>query len=239
MQISPISRVDITLVPGSWPLPAPIRADVPAFWAEAMAANPHLWDGRVLGLSPVGDGPIIDAQGVLRAEAREDGYSSLMTWRRHGFPDFGLRHAFGCALIVSSDGALIYGVMGGDTANAGRVYPPGGSLEPRDVRPDGSIDVLNCIALELDEETGLNVAEARHGQLYAVEQGTLISLIKVLHFAETAEALVARIRINLDAQAHRELADVVVIRSHADAIRLGAVPYAQAVAAAFESGSLS
>ena len=239
MQITPITAVDIRLVPGAWPLPPAMRADVPAFWAEAVAANPHLWDGRVLGLSPVGTGPMIDPQGVLRAEAREDGYSALMTWRRHGFADFGLRHAFGCALIVSSDGALIYGVMGGDTANAGRVYPPGGSLEPRDVRPDGSVDVLNCIALELDEETGLTVAEARGGQFYAVEQGTLISLIKVLHFSETAEDLVARIRVNLDAQAHRELADVVVVRSHADAVRLGAVPYAQAVAAAFEAGSLN
>ena len=238
MQIIRLTAVDIRRVPGAWPLPAAIRADVPRHWADAVAANSHLWDGRVLGLSPVGGAPLIDDDGVLRAEAREDAYSALMTWRHHGFPDFGLRHVFGCALIVSADNALIYGVMGRDTANAGRVYPPGGSLEPRDVQPDGRVDVLNCIALELDEETGLDIAAAQGGPLFAVTQGTLLSIIKVLRFAETAEPLAARVRANLAAQSHRELDDITIIRSAADAERAGAVPYALHVARAFAAGEL-
>ena len=45
--------------------------------------------------------------------------------------DYGIYNLFGSALIVSGDGALIFGVMGADTANAGRVYPPGGSPRTR------------------------------------------------------------------------------------------------------------
>ena len=53
---------------------------------------------------------------------------------------------------------------------------------------------------------------------------------------DVGEQLVDRIRANLDQQDHRELADVVVVRSRADAERVGAVPYAVAVAEAFASG---
>jgi 8-oxo-dGTP pyrophosphatase MutT (NUDIX family) len=128
--------------------------------------------------------------------------------------------------------------MGGQTANAGRVYPPGGSLEPRDVLPDGRVDVPRCIALELEEETGLRVDEAVGGGMVVVFDGPRLSFGRVLRFAEPAEQLATRIRANLDRQVHRELADVVVLRSPADAERAGAVPYAAAVAEAFFTGTL-
>tara|TARA_R110002124_G_scaffold36451_10_gene117395 strand:- start:2694 stop:3413 length:720 start_codon:yes stop_codon:yes gene_type:complete len=238
MQIVPLSNIDIRMAPGAWPLPAPMRDGVAACWSRAVAANPQLWDGRVLGLLPVAGQPLVDAHGVLRAEAREDAYSALLAWRALGFPEIGMRHAFGWALIVSSDGALIYGRMGSDTANAGRVYPPGGSLEPRDVLADGRVDFLRCIALELAEETGLSVAEARVGMTVAVLDDAVVSVGQVLHFDQPAAALVARIRADLAQQQHRELDDVVVLRSRADAELLGAVPYAVAVAQAYETGQL-
>jgi len=238
MQIVPLSHIDILLAPGAWPLPPAMRQGVAACWATAVAANPQLWDGRVLGLLPVAGQPLVDEHGVLRAAAREDGYSTLLAWRAHGFVEIGMRHAFGWALIVSSDGALIYGRMGRDTANAGRVYPPGGSLEPRDVLADGRVDFLRCIATELAEETGLCVAEARAGMTVAVLDDAVLSVGQVLHFDQPAAALVTRIRADLALQQHRELDDVVVLRSRADAERLGAVPYAVAVAGAFEAGEL-
>lgn len=171
--------------------------------------------------------------GVFRAEAREDAYSAFMLWRQQGYPDIGLCHAFGWALIVSSDNGLIFGVMADHTANAGRVYPPGGSLEPRDVLADGRVDVQRCIALELEEETGLRVDAAEAGPLVVVLDGPMVSFGQVLRFAETAESLVRHIRTNLARQQDRELADVVVVRSRADAEASGAVPYAVAVAEAF------
>lgn len=238
MQIVPVTDIVIRMVPGAWPLPPELRAAVADHWAKAVAVNPHLWDGRILGLSAVGGEPLVAGDGVLRAEAREDAYSALLAWRSRGFPEIGVRHAFGWALIVSQDGALIYGVMGNHTANAGRVYPPGGSLEPRDVMPDGRVDYLRCIALELVEETGLSVAEARVGMTVAILDHSVISVGQVLHFAEPAHKLVNRIRANLALQQHRELADVVIVRSRADAEAAGCVPYAVALAEAFFAGRI-
>ena len=239
MRIVPRNDIDIRRVPGPWPLSAAQRAAVADYWRGALAANPHLWDGRILGLSAPGGGLPIVTDGIFRAEAREDAYSAFMLWRHQGFPDIGMCHAFGWALIVGSDRALIYGVMGAETANAGRVYPPGGSLEPRDVLADGRVDVPRCIALELEEETGLRADEAEAGSMVVVFDGPRLSFGRVFRFHETADVLAARIRTNLDRQEHRELADVVVIRSRAEAEAAGAVPYAMAIAEAFFADEIS
>ena len=238
MHIVPIDRIEINRVDGAWPLSPAQRDAVADYWREATKANPHLWDGRILGLSAPGGGLPLVIDGVLRAEAREDAYSAFMFWRHQGFPDIGLCHAFGWALITGTDGGIIYGVMGQNTANAGRVYPPGGSLEPRDVLPDGRVDVARCIALELEEETGLSAGDAGVGGMVAVFDGVRMSIGQVFRFDLPAEALADRIRANLAAQTHRELADVVVLRSPAEAERAGAVPYAQAVAEAFFAGRI-
>lgn len=238
MQIIPITEIDIRLVPGPWPLTADMRAAVSGYWRAATAANPHLWDGRILGLCAPGGGPVVIRDGVLEAEAREDDYSAFMLWRDRGFPDIGTTHAFVWALIVSADGAIIYGRMGAETANSGRVYPPGGSLEPRDIRADGTVDVLGAINLELIEETGLDAADASAGIIVAVLDGARLSVGRVLRFPEDADDLMRRIRANLALQEHRELADVIAIRTRSDAERAGAVPYAVAVADAFASGTI-
>lgn len=234
ISITPITAVDIRLVPGDWPLPEALRASVPERWARLLAANPHLWDGRILGVSA----PVVDVDGVLRAEAREDAYSAFLAWRDAGFADVGVYNLFGSALIVSGDGALLFGVMGADTANAGNIYPPGGSLEPRDVQPDGRVDVLGSIALELSEETGLDVADAEPGKIVVIFDGPRISVARLLRFVQPADALAKIIRANLAAQTHRELAEMVILRGSGDAARAGAIPYATAVAEAFFAGRI-
>ena len=52
---------------------------------------------------------------------------------------------------------LVVGVMGDWTLNAGKAYPPSGTLEPKDVRSDGSVDLYGNMRTELLEETGLEV----------------------------------------------------------------------------------
>jgi 8-oxo-dGTP pyrophosphatase MutT (NUDIX family) len=230
-----ISGVDARLVTGAWPMPDWLRARVPARWAAVKAAKPATWDGRILGFSK----PEIGSDGVVRMEAREDAYSAFLTWRGEGFPDFGIHHVFGTALIHSSDGALIFGVMGGDTVNAGRVYPPGGSLEPDDVDAHGLVDVEACIAREMLEETGLDAAEARKGALLATFYEASLSVSRVYHFDQTADRLVEAIRENLALQAHRELADIVACRTPEDGLRAGHLaPYAATLLDAFAEGRL-
>lgn len=198
-------------------MPEDLRASVSGGWAAMLEANPHLWDGRILGVSP----PVIGEDGILRSEAREDAFSAFLTWREAGFPEIGLRNLFGSALVVSADGFLILGVMGDDTANAGRIYPPGGSLEPRDVLEDGRVDVARSTEIELAEETGLNASDARLGNLVAVLDGPRVSIGQAFHFDASAEELLAKIRADLERQEHRELADVVAIKRASDAAGRG------------------
>jgi hypothetical protein len=133
---------------------------------------------------------------------------------------------------------LLYGLMGGDTANAGRVYPPGGSLEPRDVRPDGSIDFLAQIEIELIEETGLDPADAQAGMVLAVLDGPKLSVGRVYRFDATADALRAKIVANFATQEHQELADIVIVRSLDDAKAPNVQPYGTALADAYFAGLL-
>lgn len=236
VEIIPIAGTEIRFVTGAWPLPATMRTDVPAVWARVKAEKPHTWDGRILGFTP----PVIGDDGILRAEAREDAYSAFLTWRAAGYPEIGVFHLFGTALILSSDGAMIFGVMGGDTVNAGRVYPPGGSLEPRDVRPDGMVDTEACVALELWEETGLKPQDAEIGQLLAIFEGQKLSITPVFRFGKSADALLAQIRSNLAQQEERELADVVTCRCVADGKAAGELAgYAEALLDAVSSGRIS
>jgi len=236
IRVLPISGVDIRFVPGAWPMPDDLRASVAGRWAAMLEANPHLWDGRILGVSP----PVIGEDGILRSEAREDAFSAFLTWREAGFPEMGIRNLFGSALVVSADGFLILGVMGDDTANAGRIYPPGGSLEPRDVLEDGRVDVARSTAIELTEETGLNAADARLGNLIAVLDGPRVSIGQAFHFRASAEQLVAEIRANLDLQEHRELADVVALKRASDAAGRGQVmAYAAELLDVWQDGKIS
>lgn len=217
-------------------MPEDLRASVSGRWAAMLEANPHLWDGRILGVSP----PVIGEDGVLRSEAREDAFSAFLTWREAGFPEIGLRNLFGSALVVSADGFLILGVMGDDTANAGRIYPPGGSLEPRDVREDGRVDVARSTEIELAEETGLNSADARLGKLVAVLDGPRVSIGQAFHFDASADELLARIRADLERQEHRELADVVAIKRASDAAGRGQVmAYTAELLEVWQDGKIS
>jgi 8-oxo-dGTP pyrophosphatase MutT (NUDIX family) len=202
-----------------------MRQQASAHWLEVSSKNPHLWDGRVLGTTAPGyPGGAAIEDGVLRGEVREGAYSQFLAWRDAGFPEIGLCNLFGSALVLSADGALIYGVMGEHTANAGRIYPPGGTLEPGDVRPDGLVDVIGSINRELGEETGLSHEDAQIGGMLAVFEGPLICVARIYRFADTAEQLLARIRANLDLQEERELADVVAVRSGAEAKAAGPCP---------------
>jgi hypothetical protein len=235
VEVFDIAGVDIRMGQGGWPLPEALRAEVPASWARMIAANPHLWDGRVLGIADI----TIDADGVLRGVALEDDYSAFLAWREAGTPEIGVRNLFGSALVLSSDGALILGIMGQGTANAGRVYPAAGSLEPRDVRPDGVVDVAGSTVTELAEETALDAAEAVKGRMIAIFDGPRVCVGQVYGFGETADVLLARIRADLERQAHRELADAIAVRTFADVAAAGEVlPYVAKLAELLEAGRL-
>jgi len=221
--IIPIHDVDIRFVPEPWPVPRTLREKLPETWARLQRAHPKIWDGRILGVSGVGGGPPRVEDGVLRGEAREDSFSAFLTWRDQGFPEIGLRNVFGSAVIISSDNAVLLGKMGEWTANASQIYPAAGSLEPGDV-VDGQVRVFESLARELTEETGLSIEDAQVGPTFAIFDGPRVSVARGLHFGSDLAALQAEVRMNLDPQSERELADVVAVRTRADLEAAGPFP---------------
>ncbi|ODN70235.1 hypothetical protein [Methylobrevis pamukkalensis] len=229
--VAPIATVDLRLVSGSWTEDAALKARVAAHWAAEVARNPSLWNGSVLATrAPGRAGGLVLEAGVLRADAITMEFAGFVAWRDWGFPDLGFRNLFGSAVIQSSDGALFYGRMADWTANAGKVYPPGGSLEPRDLRADGTIDVIGSIETEMAEETGLAAAQAVVAGTYAVFDGPRVSVARHYRFRQTADELLAGIRAEIAGQRRSELSDMVVIRDAA-ALDPETVPgYALAIA---------
>lgn len=232
LMIRPVSAVRICVAPGGWPLDESMRARVADHWAGAVAANPRLWNGRVFGVfAPGRPGGLAVEDGVVTGTAVEGDFAAFLAWRDWGFPEIGLRNLFGSALVLSADGALIYGVMGRHTANPGRIYPPGGSLEPRDLTPDGRLDVIRSIELELGEETGLDPADARVEGMLACFDGPRVSIGRIFRFDRPADDLAAAIGDFLAADADPELAAPAVLRTAPDARDERFPPYARAFAA--------
>lgn len=227
-----ITDVRLRLRSGAWPIADDLRPKIEAHWAACLAANPHLWNGRVLGtIAPGAPGGIAVDGGVLTGEAVEGDFAGFLAWRDWGFPEIGIRNLFGSALVLSSDGALILGVMGATTANAGRIYPPGGSLEPADVDTDGNVDVIASIERELLEETGLIAAEATMEGMLAAFDGPRVSIGRVLRFSLPAADLVSIIMGELDRQQERELERVIAFRAAAELDRPEVTAYSRAFAA--------
>lgn len=232
-----ITDIRLRLRPGTWPIADDLRPKVEAHWAACLAANPHLWNGRVLGtIAPGEPGGIAVDGSVLTAEAVEGDFAGFLAWRDWGFPEIGIRNLFGSALVLSSDGALILGVMGATTANAGRIYPPGGSLEPADVDADGNVDVVASIDRELREETGLIAADATMEGMLVAFDGPRVSIGRVYRFPMAADDLVSVIMDELDRQEERELERVVAFHAPAELDRPDVTAYSRAFAARLLAG---
>ena len=98
------------------------------------------------------------------------------------------------------------------TANAGQIYPPGGSLEPADVDAGGNIGVVASIERELREETGIQVPDATLIDLRHRERFPIVPAWRARYAPEVHEnlehwfALVLPFRrqISLNVQEHRQ-----------------------------------
>ena len=227
-----VDDVRLQLVPGAWPLTDEIRGRVDEHWRAQVAANPHLWNGKVLGaLAPGLPGGVAIKDGVISAHVVEGDFASFIAWRDWGFPEVGIRNLFGSALVLSADGAIIFGVMADTTANAGKIYPPGGSLEPSDCDAEGRVGLVASIERELNEETGLIATDARCEGMLAAFDGPRVAIGRLFRFAARASDLVDEIMANLEHQEERELARVVAFRPGDDLDSPMLMPYARTFAA--------
>jgi 8-oxo-dGTP pyrophosphatase MutT (NUDIX family) len=205
---TPISALDLRHTADRWAFAASERARIDAHWQGMVAANPALWNGQILMCHA-----IEVADGRISGRFLTSDYASFVAWRDWDFPDRSVHNCFGSAVVLSRDGALIFGRMGRKTLNAGLIYPPGGSLEPRDVTAEGTVDVQGSIERELEEETGLTASEAEGGEWLAIFDGQRLSLARAYRFDLTAIEIEERVNIYLAAAPEEELEAIEILRS--------------------------
>jgi len=206
-----VERLDLAFAPKPWAFAAAKRAEIDAHFAALQRAKPQVWNGRVLLLHHQ-----VVSEGVFKGEYLETDFASFAAWRDWGRPHAGVRDCFGAGAIVAADGAVLLGVMGAHTANAGAIYFPCGTPDPDDIVA-GKVDLDLSVRRELMEETGLAAADfAVEPGWITVADGAIIAHIKLLRSGESAEALRARVLAHLARETQPELADIRIVRGPQD-----------------------
>ena len=206
-----VATLDLKLEPFAWPFARERRAEIDAHFAERQRQKPKIWNGRVL----VARQPSFTGS-RLAASYFEVDFASFMAWRDWGFPDRGVFNAFGMGALRCSDGAFVLGEMAADTANAGRVYFPGGTPDLNDV-VGHAVDIAGNVSREIEEETGLTPADYRAEPHWdCVVYDASIAMMRTLHIDAPGEAVKARIEANLVRQAHPELSAIHLVRAMSD-----------------------
>jgi 8-oxo-dGTP pyrophosphatase MutT (NUDIX family) len=205
-------RLDLAFTPKPWAFAIERRAEIDAYFAALQRDKPALWNGRVLLMHE----HAVDS-GIFRGAFLEADYASFCAWHDWCSSALDVCDCFGAAAIVAADGAVLLGVMAEHTANAGQIYFPAGTPDPKDIF-DGKVDLDFSVQRELMEETGLGVAELRAepGWTTVIDM-PLIVHIKVLRSRERADVLRARMLDHLARERQPELSDIRIVRSPADA----------------------
>jgi 8-oxo-dGTP pyrophosphatase MutT (NUDIX family) len=180
-------------------------------WQRWVADQPSLFNGRVLLLA---EGAV--EGDVFRGRYMTVDFAGFLHYMRLGEPDGTTRNAFGLAALTSADGALMMGVMGNHTANAGKVYFPGGTPDPSDI-VEGRVDLEGSVRRELGEETGLEAHEVRvEDGFWLYQDDKRLAFLKVVRSPLAADDLRAEILKRIGREEQPELADIHIVRSAAD-----------------------
>jgi 8-oxo-dGTP pyrophosphatase MutT (NUDIX family) len=211
IRVVPLDRLELLFEPRPWSFARERRREIDAHFAALQRASPALWNGQVLVLHR------FELLGrVFHGAYLETDFASFITWRDWDWPDRTVKNCFGLGALRAADGPFLLGVMGAHTANAGKIYFPGGTPDPHDII-DGRVELAASIERELMEETGLSPQDAApEAGWHAVLEGQRIAMLKVLQARLPARELQVRVRAHLASQAQPELADIRVVRGPED-----------------------
>lgn len=209
--VTRIARPSARLVAHDWVWAREEAGAIARNWRRRHAERPTMFDGRVL----LACGWRIDGT-ACAVDLFEVAFSQFLGFRDAGAPDPDVANAFAAIVPVASDGAVLLGIMGGHTANAGQVYFPCGTPDLGDLRAEGRVDLAGSAEREFLEETGLSLpADAPEVWWLLAGEGQVAAL-RPVRFAEDAVALLARMERHRRAEADPELAGFVTARGAAD-----------------------
>jgi 8-oxo-dGTP pyrophosphatase MutT (NUDIX family) len=204
-----VERCRLRAGSGPWRFAERSAAEIDRHWQRRSAQNPALFNGTIFILErfDVTDGAL---DGVLIPVE----FKSFLYWKDMGYPDRSALDCFGSALIRSRDGMVLLGRQRAGNINAGLAYLPGGFIDPRDLGPDGEIDIAASILREAAEETGLETRDLARGRGFLLTfTGPMLSVAVELQSNLSAVALARQIRKRLSGDANAELEDVLLVGS--------------------------
>lgn len=202
--ITPVTALDVRCVERPWPWAEAHAAEIDAFWNDAKAKQPKLFDGPVFLFA---EARIED--GTFRAVSFETRFSRLFYAKRHGFPDPEVANGFAMGALRAADGAFLLGVMGPETANCGQVYFPAGTPDPSDRLDDGRLDLMGSVVRELAEETGLESDDYEIGEGWVlVKDGGLLAFLRPVRLPEPAVEARSRMLGRMERFKEQELSDI-------------------------------
>lgn len=222
-----VDRADacvLEVVDDPWPFAVEKRQAIDEHWQRRSRECPGFFNGvvHVLSRHALEGGQFF---GVLRPVA----FKSFLYWRESGYPEVGVRDAFGSALLRSCEGHVLLGRQGDGHLNSGLAYLPGGFIDPRDVGADGKIDIEANVRREVEEETGLRPEDLERAPGFVITRaGPHVSIAVELRSALPAEALRAKIVAHLARDPEAELSGIEIVR-RGDEVAPGEMPVFTAV----------
>lgn len=204
-----------------WPFARMHAAEIDAHWERRSREGGRFFNGIVYVLSA---GTV--ERGHFHARMRPVEFKCFLYWRDRGFPEAGVCDAFGSAVIRSSEGHVILGRQAPGNLNSGLAYMPGGFIDPRDVGPDGSIDIAANVLREVAEETGLGAADLERVPGFLLTRcGPQVSIGVEWRSRLPSTVLAARIAGHLAADKAAELSAVEIVRTGREIAADGMPPF--------------
>ncbi len=206
-----IDKLDLVLGDHEWEFARDRRADIDFHFARLREQKPAMWNGRVLLMHDH-----LFAGHTLRGSYFETDFASFVAWRDFGFPASSVRNAFALGALQGSDGGYVLGIMGAHTMNAGKIYFPGGTPDPNDLKGE-RVDLEASVRREVQEETGLNAEEFDIDPgWHCIPVGPMIALLKPMRSKDSAAQLQARIQSFIANEREPELAGAFIARDARD-----------------------
>ncbi|WP_108883276.1 hypothetical protein [Anderseniella sp. Alg231-50] len=207
-EIVPLQSCDLAVTDTPWAWAEDNAAAVKRFWNKALVDKPALFNGQVMVM-----GKHSLNGGCLSGEIHKTDYASFLYCKDKGLPaEAGIRNVFGCAVVRSSEGHLLFGRMAPYTATSGRVYPMAGTPDPEDIK-DGKLDIEGSMQRELLEEAGLSTSDATRQPGYMlIEDAGMSAVCAVFDFDVPSRELKARMMSYIDLQDQPELDEIVIFR---------------------------
>lgn len=214
-------RVSLTVRDGGWAFAEVNARAIDAHWQARSRENPSLFNGRVF---------IMESGGLagdrFEAVMKPIEFKAFLYWKEKALERDGF-DCFGSALLRSREGHVLLGKSGKHTINAGRIYPPGGFFDERDVH-EGAIDLEPSVRREVVEETGLPEELLKpEPHVLVTAMGSQVSLAVEYRLSLGWAEMRALVRDALASQTKPELDDIVIVRSRAELTDASIFPYAR------------